>query len=348
MNNQPISLSVIIPVYNEAGSIRSLFYEVKAVCERGLDGIPFDYEIIIVNDGSDDETDEVCRTLSPLTYVCFRKNYGQTSAMDYGFKIARGDYITALDGDGQNDPADIPTLLRYLIDHDLDVVSGWRKDRHDSPSKVIASRGANLLRHLMIHDGIQDSGCTLKIYRRECFDGLDLYGEQHRFIPALLKIRGFQIGELPVHHRARESGKSKYGFSRIIKGFLDLINVWFWNKFASRPLHLLGGSGLLFLLFGMVAAVIACVRSISSSTLDIVSLTFAMMFISVGAIFFALGLLSEMVMRIYYKGQGRPYRVRSVEHFTDQTTTEGLPPDSAPLSAAPSGRVVNHEPHISH
>ena len=181
---------------------------------------------------------------SPLTYIQFRKNYGQTAALDCGFKAASKELIAAMDGDGQNDPADIPMMISYLMENDLDVVSGWRRSRQDTFGKRFVSRGANMLRHLIVHDGINDSGCTLKIYRRECFENLTLYGEQHRFIPALLKIRGFRIGEVEVNHRPRMAGKSKYSFVRVFKGFLDMLSVWFWTKYSSRPLHLLGGMSL--------------------------------------------------------------------------------------------------------
>ena len=315
MINQPVSISVIIPVYNEANNIKSLFEEVKSICEEGLNGLPFNYEIIIINDGSTDETDSICKTLSPLTYIRFRKNYGQTSAMDCGFKTATKEYIAALDGDGQNDPADIPMMLQYMSDHDLDVVSGWRKNRHDSFGKKIVSRGANILRHIIIHDGINDSGCTLKIYKRECFENLNLYGEQHRFIPALLKIRGFKIGEVEVHHRPRIRGTSKYNIFRILKGFLDMVSVWFWSKYSSRPLHLLGTLSLLFLCGGIISGVFAMVYTLTGQDFGQITipLFLAVMFIVAGVILMALGLMSEMLMKTYFNAMHtHPYTIKEV------------------------------------
>ena len=210
------SVSIVIPVYNEEGNVSDLHKEIKSVCL--LNG--YIYEIIFVDDGSTDKTAEICKGLYPLKYIRMRKNFGQTSAMDAGIKAAQYDYIVTMDGDRQNDPADIPYMIKYLEDNNLDVVSGWRKNRKDSFLKCFTSRGANFLRHLIVKDGIHDSGCSLKVYRRECFDGVNLYGEQHRFIPAILKIKGFTIGEVVVNHRPRTSGKTKYNGKELLKGSL--------------------------------------------------------------------------------------------------------------------------------
>ena len=315
MADRQISLSVIVPVFNEEKNITKLFYEIKEMCERGLNGVPFDYEIIFINDGSTDGTDKVCRSLTSLTYIVFRKNYGQTSALDCGFKAATKELIAALDGDGQNDPADIPMMIRYLLDNDLDVVSGWRKSRHDTAGKRIISRGANMLRHLIIHDGINDSGCTLKIYRKECFDKLTLYGEQHRFIPALLKIRGFRIGEVEVNHRARENGKSKYNFIRVFKGFLDMLSVWFWSKYSSRPLHLLGGLSLLFFFIGGVFGLWTVIGYFITGHMPFftIQLILSIFFLTAGQLQLTFGLLGEMMMKTYFNTQGSlPYHVKEI------------------------------------
>lgn len=221
-----ISVSIVVPLYNEEGSVRSLHGEIVKMSEApaGL-RVPADWEIIFVDDGSTDRTPEICRELEPLKYIRLDPNRGQTAALDRGFKEAQGDYIAALDGDGQNDPADIPRMLQYLMDHDLDAVSGWRRTRHDSFSKKMASRGAYLMRQIMVHDGIHDSGCTLKVYRRECFEGLTLVKDQHRFIPAILKMHGFRVGEMDVNHRPRTSGVSKYNYKRYLNGMRDLIDI---------------------------------------------------------------------------------------------------------------------------
>ena len=167
-------ISVVVPVYNEEGNVENLYSEIKTVCEKN----GYDYEIIFVNDGSSDRTGEICRKLKPIKYIEFRKNFGQTAAMDAGISAAEKEYIVTMDGDGQNDPADIPALVEYLEKNDLDVVSGWRKNRKDTVMKKFVSRTANLLRGIIVKDHIHDSGCSLKIYRKCCFEGMTLYGEQ--------------------------------------------------------------------------------------------------------------------------------------------------------------------------
>ena len=306
-----ISISVVVPVYNEEGNIANLHKEIKDVCETNH----YTYEIIFVNDGSSDRTDEVCRKLRPVKYIQMRRNFGQTAAMDAGIKAAQYEYVVTMDGDGQNDPADIPNMIAYLKDNNLDVVSGWRKNRKDTFMKRFTSRGANLLRHMIVHDGIHDSGCSLKVYRKECFEGINLYGEQHRFIPALLKIKGFTVGEIVVNHRARTSGVTKYNWKRTIKGFVDMISVWFWNKFASRPLHLLGGAGLGFIGLGFIcgvwSVVLFCLGRKMSNNLFPPLLT--VFFVIIGVLLFVFGLMSEIMMKTYYGTHiDSPYSIKTI------------------------------------
>ena len=308
-NREQISVSVVVPLYNEEDNARELHQEIVRVLEEHYD----QFEIIFVNDGSSDKTDEICRRLKPVRYICLRRNYGQTAAMDAGIKAARYDYIVTMDGDRQNDPADIPLLLDYLISNQLDVVSGWRKERKDTAGKRFVSRGANMFRKILIHDGIHDSGCSLKAYRRECFDGLTLYGEQHRFIPALLKIRGFRIGEIPVHHRERTAGKTKYNWKRIFKGFVDMVSVWFWNKYASRPLHLLGTLGLIFLTAGFGCGIWSIILFAMGRNLTgyIVVPLMTVFFVIIGLLMFIFGLMGETMMKIYYETRSDvPYFIR--------------------------------------
>jgi glycosyltransferase involved in cell wall biosynthesis len=196
-----VHVSVVVPLYNEEANVRELHRRIHDVCEE----LKRPYEIIFINDGSTDNTEEVCRELSPLVLISFRKNFGQTAAFDAGIKQAIGNVIVTMDGDLQNDPRDIPRLLEKL-NEGYDVVSGWRKKRQDTVSKHITSRVANQLRKLFFNDSIHDSGCALKAYRRECFKDLDLFGEIHRFIPALLTARGFKIAEIPVAHHPRRAG----------------------------------------------------------------------------------------------------------------------------------------------
>ena len=196
-----MKISVVVPVYNEEGNVALLHKRVSVV----LDKLGYLWEIIFINDGSTDGTLVELKKLSPVKIINFRKNFGQTAALDAGIKAATGEVIVTMDGDNQNDPADIPNLLKKL-DEGYDVVSGWRWQRKDSRSKKLISRGARFLRRFFINDGIHDSGCTLKAYRKECFDHFDLYGEIHRFIPGMLKWQGFKVTEIKVNHLPRTSG----------------------------------------------------------------------------------------------------------------------------------------------
>lgn len=293
-----ISISIVVPVYNEEGNVAQLHKEIKETCEKA----GYDYEIIFINDGSYDGTDKICRSLVPLKYIRFRKNFGQTAAMDAGIKASTKEFIATLDGDGQNDPADIPHMMDYLLEKDLDVVSGWRKNRRDTLMKRFTSRGANFLRYFLVHDGIHDSGCSLKVYRRECFKGVNLYGEQHRFIPAILQMKGFRVGEVVVNHRPRTSGKTKYNWKRTIKGFVDMISVWFWHKYASRPLHLLGGIGMVFGVLGGACGIWSIVlfaqgRKMSNNIFPPLLTVF---FLIIAVLMFVFGLMSEILMKTYY------------------------------------------------
>lgn len=308
------SISVVVPIFNEEGNVANLHKEIVDVCQANN----YTFEIIFVDDGSVDQTVQVCKTLKPLKLIRMRKNFGQTAAMDAGIKAAQYDYIVTMDGDGQNDPADIPHMIEYLEQNNLDVVSGWRKNRKDTLMKRFTSRGANVLRSLIVHDGIHDSGCSLKVYKRECFKGVNLYGEQHRFIPAILKIKGFLIGEVVVNHRPRTSGYTKYNWKRTIKGFVDMISVWFWNKFATRPLHLLGGIGMIFELLGFACGIwsIALFLSGAKMSNNIFPPLLTIFFVIIGLIMIIFGLMSEILIKTYYGTHvDTPYSIRSIEEM---------------------------------
>lgn len=305
------NISIVVPVYNEEGNVAELHREILDICQQKK----YAYEIIFVDDGSSDNTVAVCKQLTPIKLIRMRKNFGQTAAMDAGIKAAKYDYIVTMDGDRQNDPSDIPLMIDYLEKNDLDVVSGWRKNRKDSFMKRFVSGGANFLRGCIVHDGIHDSGCSLKIYKRECFSGINLYGEQHRFIPALLRIKGFTVGEVVVNHRPRTSGKTKYNWKRTIKGFVDMVSVWFWNKFASRPLHLLGGAGMGFIGLGFVCGIWSLVLFLAGRKMsnNIFPPLFTIFFVIIGVLLFVFGLMSEIMMKTYYgMGVDKPYSVKEV------------------------------------
>jgi glycosyltransferase involved in cell wall biosynthesis len=299
-----IELSIVIPVFNEVESIRLLIDEINSVGNKA----GWTYEIIVVDDGSTDGSAQAAASMPNVTVIRFRRNFGQTAAFDAGFHASRYEYIVTMDGDGQNDPRDIPNLIAHLKANNLDVVSGWRVDRQDTVSKHVISRGANLLRKIFLNDSIHDSGCSLKVYRHECFDSVRLYGEMHRFIPALLEMRGFSIGEIPVNHRPRRSGKTKYNEVRTIKGLADIMLLWFWRTYAVRPIHLLGGVSVLFLLisaiFGLRTVYLFVIHQKLSSTLEPLLTVFS--FIA-GLLFISLGILTDILIKIYYAIVPEPY-----------------------------------------
>lgn len=301
--------SVIVPVYNEEGNVRKLHQEIVETMIK----IGEPYEVVFVNDGSEDDTLEELSDLRPLKIIDFRRNFGQTAAMDAGFKGANGNFFITLDGDGQNPASEIPKLIQKMINGGYDVVSGWRLNRKDSLTKRFISRGANFLRGFFVKDQIHDSGCSLKLYRAECFDGVDLFGEMHRFIPAILRWSGFTIGEVPVEHRPRIHGKTKYNWKRTVKGFIDMLAVWFWRKYAARPLHLFGGFGLLLILVGfglgvsLVVARFGFEVRLAASNLPLL----AVLLVVLGVQFFVSGLLADIAIRSHYRD--RPaYAIRDI------------------------------------
>lgn len=308
-------ISVVVPVFNEEGNVILLHQEIKEVCQK----CGYEYEIIFVDDGSSDRTPEICKTLVPLKYIRMRKNFGQTAAMDAGIKAANYDYIVTMDGDRQNDPADIPNLVNYLEENELDIVSGWRKNRKDTLMKKFTSRGANFLRGIIVSDGIHDSGCSLKIYKKECFSHINLYGEMHRFIPALLKIKGFRVGEIVVNHRPRTAGNTKYNWKRTIKGFVDMISVWFWSKFAVRPLHILGTAGMVSLFIGGCCGIWSVALFLLGRKMsdNIMPPLLTIFFVVIGLQMFIFGLMSDMMSKTYYgSGIDSSYSIKEIVENT--------------------------------
>lgn len=302
-------ISVVVPVFNEEGNVRELHQEILEVCKKEN----YKFEIIFVDDGSKDKTPEICKELKPLKYIRMRKNFGQTAAMDAGIKAAQYDYIVTMDGDRQNDPADIPKLVKYLEDNNLDIVSGWRKNRKDTVMKKFTSRVAYFLRGIIVKDHIHDSGCSLKIYKKECFDHINLYGEMHRFIPALLKIKGFEVGEVVVNHRPRTAGVTKYNWKRTVKGFVDMISLWFWSKYSVRPLHILGAGGMISIFLGVVCAIWSIVLFALGYKMsnNIMPPLLTVFFIIVGLLMFIFGLMSDMMSKTYYgSGIDKSYSVK--------------------------------------
>ena len=328
MNENPISaLSVIVPVFNEAESLPRLLETLTAV----LTGLPYAYEIILVNDGSTDGSLNVMRafgaTHPEVKVVDFRRNYGQTAALMAGIDHATNDVVVMIDADLQNDPTDIPRLLAKL-DEGYDVVSGWRKDRKDAQiRRNWISRVANRLISRVSGVRLNDYGCTLKAYRRSVVSGIRLYGEMHRFIPIYAQWQGARITELSVTHHARKFGQSKYGLERVFKVVLDLLVVVFLRNFFAKPIYLFGGCGIAAIILSFLTIGTALVMRIFfhvSLILTPLPLLSALLF-RVGMMSILIGLVAEMMVRTYYESQGaRAYLVRELINFS-----RGPGPDTA-------------------
>jgi glycosyltransferase involved in cell wall biosynthesis len=304
-------LSVVIPAYNEQKNVRLLYNKLKEV----LTSMKISYEIIYIDDGSTDKTyielEGLQKKDQNITVIKFRGNFGQTFALDAGFKAAQGKVIISMDADLQNDPADIPILLAKMKEG-YDVVSGWRRNRKDPMLKRIISRGAYLLRKILFKDEIHDSGCTLKAFKRECFDDLDLFGEMHRFIPAMLSWQGFKVAEVVVAHHKRKYGKTKYTIKRVVKGFLDMVVVKFWMGYSSRPIYLFGGFGLLMVIVGLIIGVYLSIQKLLAYDTYTLSnrplLLLSILLIILGVQFVVSGLLADIVIKTYYKKR-KPYKI---------------------------------------
>jgi glycosyltransferase involved in cell wall biosynthesis len=300
--------SIVVPFHNEEENVTVLYARLKQVMEQVSDS----FEMVFVDDGSRDRTykllEEIAAVDSRVLVVKLRRNFGQTSALAAGFDHASGEFILAMDGDLQHDPNDIPAFLEKL-DEGYDVVSGWRKDRIDNfVMRRIPSRCANWLMARLSGVDIHDFGTTFKAYRREIIHSIPLYGEMHRFIPALASWYGASICEIPIRNIIRESGKSHYGIGRTFRVFFDLLTIRFLLKYMSRPLHFFGGFGLMGILGGSFMAVILLVMKILDPSMDMMRLHGPMFVIGSvlivsGIQMLAIGLLGELQVRHYYTSQ---------------------------------------------
>jgi glycosyltransferase involved in cell wall biosynthesis len=305
-----MTISIVIPLYNEEENVRELHSRLKPV----LDSIGDEYEIIFIDDGSTDNTltllQEIQAADDAVTVLSLRRNFGQTAAFAAGFDYSRGDVIVTMDGDLQNDPNDIPKLLELMKDHDL--VSGWRKRRKDPfLSRRLPSIIANSLISKVTGVNLHDYGCSLKAYRRDVIKNLKLYGEMHRFIPAVASWYGVRIAEVETTHHPRLRGKSKYGISRTIKVVLDLITVKFLQSFSTKPLQFFGPIGLLSGAFGFLISLYLSLEKLFSGK-DIGGrplLLLGALLIIVGIQFIGMGLLGEMMVRVYHETQKKPIYV---------------------------------------
>ncbi|MGD0264345.1 MAG: glycosyltransferase family 2 protein [Candidatus Methylomirabilota bacterium] len=314
------TLSIVIPVFNEEENIPLLAEEIR----RALDPREVAYEVVAVDDGSTDGTWarlESVRAQDPRwILVGLRRNFGQTAAMSAGFDHARGDVIVTLDGDLQNDPADIPRLLALAKDHD--VVSGWRKERQDPfLSRRLPSMLANWLISRVTGVRLHDYGCTLKAYRREVVEHLHLYGEMHRFIPAIASWMGISLAEVETHHRPRRFGRSKYGITRTLRVILDLITVKFLLSFATKPIQVFGLLGLFAAGVGIaIGGYLTALKLAFGAQIGGRPLLFlGILLILVGVQFLVMGLLGEMLVRVYHESQRKPiYMVKRVLGHPDR------------------------------
>ena len=294
-------ISIVIPVYNEEENLIPLHEELKAV----LDLISVEYEFIFVDDGSTDKSIEILRKLresdNHTQIIKLRRNYGQTAALLAGFNSTSGETVISIDADLQNDPNDIPALLEKM-EESWDVVCGWRRERNDPISKRIPSKISNWLARRIMDVKVHDLGCTLRAYRKKAVENLELYGELHRYLPVLISLQGFKITEVKVNHREREHGKTKYGVSRIITGFLDLMLVKFLLSYSGRPMLVFGGLGLISMLFGMVFGIYLVIQkyvygvAIGNKPL----LMLAVLLIVFGFQFISTGLIADMIKRTHF------------------------------------------------
>ena len=305
-------LSVVICVYNEELNIRPLSEQIKSALKD------FDYEAIFVDDGSTDRTREEVKAINDEHFLLLelKKNYGQSSALQAGIDAASGDYIALIDGDLQNDPKDIPMMLKMAIDGQWDMVAGVRANRKDGAFfRKIPSKIANYLIREATGIRMKDLGCTLKVFTKEAIKSIHIYGELHRFIPALLALEGStRITQVDVNHRAREFGKSKYNLSRTTRVFSDLILMVFFKKYMQRPMHFFGGIGIVTLGIGfLINFYLLGLKLLGYDIWGKPILILGMLLVMGGIQFMTIGIMAEILMRTYYEGQNKkPYRVRRI------------------------------------
>jgi glycosyltransferase involved in cell wall biosynthesis len=300
---QRVEISVVIPLLNEEHTL----VELAGKIADSLQGR--DFEIIFVDDGSMDRSWEILSKLSRdysfVKAIRFRRNYGKSDALQAGFTAARGKYVVSMDADLQDDPYEIPGLIE-LLEQGNDMVSGWKKKRFDPISKTVPSRFFNAVTRLTTGIQLHDFNCGLKAYRKEVTDSIYLYGEMHRYVPLLAKWKGFdKIEERVVKHHPRKYGKTKFGISRFLNGFLDLITLLFVNRYKRRPMHFFGSVGILFLLIGgLISAYLSYVKIFMGQPLSNRPLLFlGILLILVGVQFFSIGFLGEMINRWHVRSQ---------------------------------------------
>jgi glycosyltransferase involved in cell wall biosynthesis len=311
-------ISVTIPVFNEEEALPRLHERLVDALSR----LTQPWEVVLVNDGSTDRSagllDEIAASNPSFKIIHFRRNFGQTAAMQAGFDYSSGEIIVPMDADLQNDPDDIPLLLEKL-DEGLDVCSGWRLNRKDAAlRRNLPSRMANRLISVISGVHLHDYGCTLKAYRRDVIAGVKLYGEMHRFVPIYASWMGARVGEVPVRHHPREFGKSKYGLERIFKVLMDLLVVKFLSRYTQKPMYVFGGAGLASWALGFIGGIWALyLKFFEGVTFVQTPLPLLVVFSGLtGIVCFLMGLLAEMLTRIYHESQGKPtYLIREMRNI---------------------------------
>lgn len=311
-------LSIVLPMYDEVDNVAPLLEEIEAALSAHR------FEVIAVDDGSRDGTRELLRRLvgeKPyLRAIFFRRNSGQSAAFDAGFRAASGRVVVTMDADRQNDPRDIPRLLAKL-DEGFDLVTGWRKHRKDAVLlRTLPSRAANAFIRWVTGTRVHDLGCSLKVYRREITDEIRLYGEMHRFLVPLAEHQGARVAELEVHHRARVAGASKYGLSRTLKVLLDLLTVWFFRRYHTKPIYVFGGAGFVMLALSVLLAAFVLYQKLALGVWVHRNPLFSIAAFSglLGVQSLGMGLLAETLVRTYFESQGRsPYPIAERLGFPD-------------------------------
>jgi glycosyltransferase involved in cell wall biosynthesis len=349
MSRTPV-LSIVVPFFNERENVDALHAEIVSAM-AAIGGLGGDWEVVYVDDGSTDGTDQKLREAQAsdperVTLVRLRRNFGQTAALAAGFDQARGRVIVTMDGDLQNDPADIPRLLEAL-DRDHDVVSGWRRIRRDPwLTRRLPSLAGNRLIGLVTGVALHDYGCTLKAYRREVLEQMTLYGEMHRFLPAQAHWVGARIGEVTVNHRPRTKGVSKYGLWRVYRVLLDLLTVRFLGVHGTKPLHAFGALGCVFGALGVVTITILSYLKYTTGVSFIQSplLLLSALFVILGGQSFLLGLLAEISVRTYFESQGKPiYVIKEVRRGASASPSAGAGPGpDGSVSGTPAGAAGRH------
>ncbi len=335
-----VELSVVVPIYNERESIPELVDQIQTVMKKIGKG----WELICVDDGSTDGSVELLSDLAQkhsfLRPVLFRRNYGQTAAMQAGFDHAQGDVVITLDADLQNDPKDIPRLLETMEAEDADIVSGWRKNRKDNQLiRNLPSQIGNKLIANVTDVRLHDYGCTLKAYRKDVLEHVRIYGELHRFIPAVISQYGAKVVEIEVEHHARKYGSSKYGLDKTFRVILDLLAVKFFLKYIHRPMHAFGMAGIFCLIPGALFATYLTLLKLFTGA-DIGGrplLLLSVMLIIIGIQFIGMGILGELLVRIYHEPKGRPqYALRAIK-----PAAKGQPSKSAKTDAEKQKKASN-------